>query len=169
MFKKNQKSFALSLKNYIFHTVSREEVPTEEISTEEDIFVKYISEIDFLSKDKKYWKNLFNSIDSDERLSNKSSIALISKIKNQRHNFRCKKKTWEEVLPKEVVNWAWNKFKDYPEYSNCSDNFRVARCNNSSQKRRYYKQYSEGCCGFCDFSAWGPDGYCYMLGFNYGH
>lgn len=80
-------------------------------------------------------------------------------------------KGWEEVLPADVVRWAHSVFAtiiaDNDMY--CCDNFRVARCGNKSQKKRYRRIQANGCCGFFDTIVEGPHNSKYMIGFNYGH
>lgn len=56
------------------------------------------------------------------------------------------------------------------EGESCVDNDRVALKGNTAQTRRYMRQKSAGCCGFCDVEAVCPiDGKTYLLGFNCGH
>lgn len=85
-------------------------------------------------------------------------------------------KEWEETMDDEEVAFCMREI--YKEIDRVGadnpDNFRAARMWKSSQRRRYSKQRSHGCCGFHDFVAkrWSAakgrhD--LYLLGFNYGH
>lgn len=80
-----------------------------------------------------------------------------------------KQKAWDEVLPSHIVRWATETLREEAKGQEYVDNYRVAQCGKSSQKRRYRKQQSTGCCGSRDFIRVGPDGNKYMLGYNYGH
>lgn len=91
-------------------------------------------------------------------------------VKKWRDHRRCK--TWEEVLPPEIVEWANQSIrreltKDGHDTYSCVDAIRVARIDSPSQKRRYQRTVS--CCGRHDFKEVGPDGKEYLLGFNHGH
>lgn len=88
-------------------------------------------------------------------------------LRRQHHD--SKRKGWDDVLPREIVKWAWDKVSLAQEGEPCCDNVRVALKGNTGQVRRYRRQRESGCCGFSDFEAVGPDGKVYMLGFNYGH
>lgn len=71
-------------------------------------------------------------------------------------------KEWDDVLSPQIVKWAWEQFDNWGRDGyHFMDNHRVARCGNSSQKRRYRKQKESGCCG--------SHGNYYLIGFNYGH
>lgn len=78
-------------------------------------------------------------------------------------------KSWDQVLPKNIVRWALGVLENASKGDDCVDNYRVARIGNTSQMRRYRSQKAHGCCGFSDFAEEGPDGKRYMMGFNYGH
>ena len=82
---------------------------------------------------------------------------------------RCasRKKSWEDVLPSNIVRWAHSYF-DRLELE-CMDNRRVALLKSSSQMRRFKKQRDEGCCGSHEEVLDGPDGRKYILGCNHSH
>lgn len=91
-------------------------------------------------------------------------------LKQIRHHIvMLQRKSWEDVLPREIVLWADGIFMAASSPGDCMDNTRVARVGNTSQVRRYRSQYGNGCCGFEDFRRVGPDGRAYMLGYNFGH
>jgi len=50
----------------------------------------------------------------------------------------------------------------------CMDNYRIARHDSPSARRRYAKQRKSGCCGSMD-STIVVEGVKYLIGFNYGH
>ena len=77
------------------------------------------------------------------------------------------KKSWEDVLPADIVRWAHHEFAAWE--LDCMDNTRVALLTSSSQKRRFKKQAEHGCCGSHSEIRTGPDGKKYLLGANYGH
>lgn len=89
----------------------------------------------------------------------------------RRARFEAERREWEDVLPKAIVNWADDQImRDIAENeSQCCDNTRVALVGNTSQERRYRRQKERGCCGSTDWTATGPDGKVYMLGYNFGH
>lgn len=56
----------------------------------------------------------------------------------------------------------------------CVDNYRMARCSNSAQMRRYRRQQANGCCGSFDevVEMWNIKKMRfekYLVGCNYGH
>ena len=87
----------------------------------------------------------------------------------RRDHFESRKKSWEDVLPPEIVKWAWGRLDQTSGNQPCVDNYRVARLGSTPQKRRYRSQHKRGCSGFADWKAKGPDGKWYALGYNYGH
>jgi hypothetical protein len=76
-------------------------------------------------------------------------------------------KSWDEVLPGDVVRWANAYFAQLE--LDCMDNCRVALLKSPSQMRRFKKQRDSGCCGSHEEVLDGPDGKKYILGCNYGH
>ncbi len=86
---------------------------------------------------------------------------------------RCEeqRRAWDEVLPKEIVQWANERIAAdiKGNEAECVDNDRCARLGNSSQMRRYRSAQANGCCGFADWVEFGPDGKRYALGYNFGH
>lgn len=80
-----------------------------------------------------------------------------------------RQKTWDQVLPRDIVSWAWRTLNDHATGCNCVDNTRVARIGNTAQMRRYRRALKYGCCGFADFEKTAPDGRRYRLGYNFGH
>ena len=90
-------------------------------------------------------------------------------------------KEWEETMTTEEIQFINNAFYkiikpdlEDPPYGACIDNYRAARIWKSSQRRRYFKQQSKGCCGFFDtiVQRWNPEKNrfdIYLIGFNYGH
>jgi hypothetical protein len=95
------------------------------------------------------------------------SIVVLEEIKRQR--YIAKLKNWESSVPAHVRQWANIEFKELSSQEFNCDNFRVAATCESSQIRRYYRQYKLGCCGSIDIEKIGPDGKVYLLGFDYGH
>jgi len=81
------------------------------------------------------------------------------------------KKSWEDVLPQKILDWAWEEIRWKVQEINdpCIDNYRCARMSSSSQMRRFKKQRADGCCGKYEWIAIGPDKERYLFGFNYGH
>ena len=118
--------------------------------------------------DKTYWKNIRQNIFKllPEKYSNVAD-ALWKKVKYYR--LLQYSKHWEEVLPKDIAEWAWGVLNSVSREDDCVDNTRVARLGSSPQMRRYQRQKGRGCCGFNDFQRRGPDGNMYALGYNYGH
>ena len=82
---------------------------------------------------------------------------------------RCasRKKTWEDVLPSNIVRWADCHLHNLG--LECMDNQRVALLKSPSQMRRFKKQRDKGCCGSYEEVLDGPDGKKYILGCNHGH
>lgn len=87
----------------------------------------------------------------------------------RRASVAVQEKTWEQVLPDDIVRWAEVELRAAMVDEPCCDNTRVARMDSPSQMRRFRRQQEHGCCGSFDFERTGPDGNCYLLGFNYGH
>jgi hypothetical protein len=74
------------------------------------------------------------------------------------------------------LNFLYSDMYAFLENNNqrCVDNYRVAKCSNSAQVRRYRRQQSKGCCGFYDevVEMWSWRKFRfekYMVGCNYGH
>ncbi len=81
-----------------------------------------------------------------------------------------KKKSWEDVLAKDIVYWAYFTFgslvqKELEEFSYGS-NYRVADIKKSSQMRRYRKQRNNSTSITRDCKLIGPDDRTYLLGYN---
>lgn len=101
-------------------------------------------------------------------LSSKVHHKLLQDLRRARGQARHQPKEWYEVLPDDVVSWAWATL-DAASRDMERDNTRVARLDNSPQMRRFKRQHRQGCCGSIEWKATGPDGKLYLLGFNYGH
>lgn len=79
-------------------------------------------------------------------------------------------KSWDQVLPREIVRWAEQALTRLEMDCDFVDNRRVALRGNTGQVRRYKAQRARGCCGFHDSEEVCPvDGKTYLLGFNFGH
>ncbi len=106
-----------------------------------------------------------------ERLKQiKEARELIPIAKTYRHQHINPTKEWEDVLPKDIQEWAWGRFRELSIDYDCVDNHRVANCKKSSQTRRYKRYQKGGCCGFFDTKELCPiDNNWYLLGFNFGH
>ena len=87
----------------------------------------------------------------------------------RKYHHETKRREWDQVLPKPIVDWAWQVIERAQEGELCCDNARVAQLGNTGQMRRYKAAKAAGCCGFADFVETGPDGKRYLLGYNYGH
>ena len=111
----------------------------------------------------------FSAIKAKFGLTDKETDACIYCLRLARNE--AKQKTWQEAMPREIVDWAYRKFDAMIAAGDdkCNDNFRVARIGNSSQMRRYLRYAKQGCCGTCEEVHKGPDGHRYLLGYNYGH
>jgi hypothetical protein len=120
---------------------------------------------DVYSSDSKYIARVFKLISASTKYNNAKTI--IKAIKARRYENRFKE--WEDVLPVYIVKWARNVLNERSQECDCVDNYRVANVRKSSQMRRYRRYKNNGCCGFCDFIKFGPDGNKYILGFNHGH
>lgn len=73
-------------------------------------------------------------------------------------------------LATEVKTWLRATFSKLQAGHYCVDNERWADASRPSQRKRYFKKKSNGCCGSCDIEAICPyDGKKYLIGFNYGH
>jgi hypothetical protein len=109
-------------------------------------------------------------IKARKELSRQEKQDLIKVSKTYRHEYTNPEKNWQHVLPKEIRQWAWERFDELAKDCDCVDNQRVARCNKSSQIRRYKRNKDQGCCGFFDTKELCPiDNNWYLLGFNHGH
>lgn len=87
----------------------------------------------------------------------------------RRAHYESRKREWHEVLPPGITTWAAGEIARAQAAEPCADNARVGRLGNTSQMRRYRRQKRDGCCGFAAWTAKGPDGRWYALGFNFGH
>ena len=84
-------------------------------------------------------------------------------------------KTWQETMTQDEIDFIHKRFSiECNEYGYCVDNLRACRIWVSSQRRRFRKQESKGCCGSHNFIAlkwnwkrWKHD--IYLIGFNFGH
>lgn len=122
---------------------------------------------DLTIEDSGYWRyirsRIFGLLPKHPNVAN----VLWKKVKGGR--LRTRAKRWEEAVPLEIARWAWGVLNTESHGLDCIDNYRCARVNNSPQMRRYLKQRYRGCCGSRDFRRRGPDGFDYVMGFNYGH
>jgi|SRR5208282_479061 len=91
---------------------------------------------------------------------------------------RSERKDWMATMELEEIDFLMAEFtkiiRSDENYYSCVDNFRAARTWKSSQRRRYFKDRGEGCCGFYDtiVKRWNVHKMrfdYYLLGFNYGH
>ena len=151
--------------NTLEYRVTRNGIEHVQFRTSE-IIVK----IDFMNRDIKYWKQIFQQI----RLTiTPNSIAeqLIKQVVVQRWSYRVPiKKKWNDYFNKNICDWALNELQKFEKEINdlCIDNRRVARVGHRPSMRKFRKQRKAGCCGCFERIAHGPDGE-YMIGFNYGH
>jgi hypothetical protein len=81
---------------------------------------------------------------------------------------------WETRMSKNELRWIWDQFKLSSKGLYCVDNYRAARLWKSTDRRRYNRIKSYGCCGSQDYIAerWNPDKKrhdLFLLGFNHGH
>jgi hypothetical protein len=133
-----------------------------------------LHQFDVKSNDRSYWQSVRRFLEwlalGLPELHRKTWARRAYKaLRAARHTAQAK--AWEEVLPREVVEWASERLRARISESSldCVDNDRVARVGNTGQVRRYNRQRALGCCGFADWIETGPDGRRYMLGLNYGH
>lgn len=145
--------------------VERERVLGRDPYKPPELQVERILLADLKSTDHSYWKSiqaeLFHLCESE------IAARLWKGVKCQR--MRAQEKCWRDVVDAEIVKWAEGALRKKSEHDDCVDNYRAARKDRSSQRRRYRRQKDGGCCGSHDFEAKGPDGHMYMLGYNYGH
>lgn len=86
-------------------------------------------------------------------------------------------KDWTATMDKEEREWCVRMIEKiiYEYDCNCANNYRAARMWKSSQKRRFRRDESKGCCGSMNFvgKRLRPGTLntydLYLLGFNYGH
>lgn len=130
--------------------------------------------IDLHRTDKNYWKRTFNSISNagDEwnvKVPQKKADDIIQQIRNRRYNYkRPRFKQWGERYGRSVAEWAMSVIEDEVD-DPCKDNFRLARIGDKKALRRYDRAKERGCCGSFDVIKYGPDGFYYHIGCNYGH
>lgn len=90
---------------------------------------------------------------------------------------RKERKAWEATMTAKEVRFIDGEFariKSEYDFGGCIDNHRASRIWVSSQRRRYFKDRDDGCCGFFDTIVrrwnWRKMHYDkYLIGFNYGH
>ena len=129
-----------------------------------------IIEFDTMCRDKSYWAGIFSQIRDLPNQTQKQAEIVVAAVKDLRYRERTRRKNWEEMLAREVVEWVRSVFVEQARDECCVDNYRVADTRKSSQMRRYKSQKANGCCGFFDQAFECPiDGKTYLIGFNYGH
>jgi len=119
------------------------------------------------STNRAYWNRIRAEVFA--LLPNHGNLALFLWKRIKAERMYAQRKTWRQVLPPNIVEWARGVLDEVSKDDDCVDNYRVACARISSQRRRYLRQKASGCCGFRDFTRDGPDGQLYMLGYNYGH
>lgn len=135
-----------------------------------------IKDINLKSKDRLYWKEVFNSIWNcrkkwNVKIPHHKIIDIIKRIKLDRYQERLpKRKTWEDRYGKNVVQWALNIIETAVDDS-CMDNYRLAKVSDKRALKVYREQQENGCCGFYDIVKRCPYDFFreYHIGFNYGH
>lgn len=121
--------------------------------------------VDFVVTGRDHWKAMYRRVDESGETAalRNAALALIGKFRGN-----ARKKSWEQVLPADVVAWADMQYATESARNGdpCINNFRCADIRKSSQMRRFHRD--EGCCGRHHWTAW-YHGREYLMGFNYGH
>lgn len=139
----------------------RREVLTEEVATH--VF-------DTSPRSQDHWTGVVERLRmlAGDRQGSQQWVRQAYKLLRRSHSLS-RERTWDQVLPPEIVSWACGRLEEVSSGEPCVDNYRVACLAKSSQRRRYRRRMKDGCCGFEDWREEGPDGQWYALGFNYGH
>lgn len=135
-----------------------------------------VENVDFRSKDRLYWKELFKTILNagskwSVKVPRKRAEEVIKDIRWIRYQERRPRfKTWDARYGKRVADWARKIVKasiDDP----CVDNYRLARKGDKKAVFRYKLQRESGCCGSFDVVRRCPYDWFreYYIGCNYGH
>ncbi len=90
---------------------------------------------------------------------------LIKRVRAVWHDHQ--RKECLDALSPRLRQWAETMIADESRGYDCVDSERVARVGKTSQMRRFVRTRS--CCGSHEWEAIGPDGFRYLMGFNYGH